>query len=465
MAVLSLAVFAIMSRLLTKAEFGKYAALTAVTTIFTALSEAGMGSALIQNKSLSKSYFDTAFNLSVYTGIIFTLILLVISRPLAILIVDESIVAPLRISSLCVLFYGLQNVVKTHLTRLLKFGLIGIYSAISYVIGAIIAIYMAYKGLGVYSIVVEQVITSFCTFIIFYITLPEKPQWFYVSKDCVKQILGYGGWLTASVLFRVIYQQMDKLLMSRWLSVELLGAYNRPAGFITNISSRLDGILDTVLFPILSSIQDDKARIARAYDEIIYLCGLYAGILCVTMLFAGNIIIDIFFGSEWRSIATVFYILVFMMLFSVIGRIMDCFIRSLAYVKMGFFMRIFACFITLGCLYVGKDYGIKGVAIAIVLSNYVITLGKLFYINIKISVPILHTLYVIFKSQLVILLPLIVFCLWGPIITSTAVCSMLSLIILCFYFVILFYFFPNLMGEYLHRFIQQKLKIKLYKNN
>ncbi len=460
MAVLSLVVFAIMSRLLTKEEFGKYAALTAITSIFAALAEAGLGSALIQYKNSSREYVSTAFNLSWIIGFIITLILFVCARPLAIWIVDESLTLPLQILAISVFFNGLAGVVKSHMTRQLQFVKMGYYSAVTYVISAGIAIYLAYVGYGVYAVVIEQVLFAILTFLVFYFTLPEKPSWFYISREYCRQILVYGGWLTASVIFRVVYQQMDKLLMSRWLSVSLLGAYNRPAGFIANISSRIDNILDTVLFPILSSIQEEKERVARAYDKIIYLCGLYAGILCITMLYASNLLIDVFFGAEWRSIAVVFCILVFSMLFNVIGRIMDCFIRSLAYVKMGFYMRVLACFITFGSLFCGKDYGIEGVAIAVVISKLLITYIKVFYINYKIEIPFLHTISIILKSQSIILIPLIIFIIGGTTFITSTVGSLLSLLGLGIYFIILFYSFPNLLGEYLKDFVQKKLKVK-----
>ena len=40
--------FSIMSRLLTKEDFGYYAAITAITTVFASFSETGIGSAIVQ---------------------------------------------------------------------------------------------------------------------------------------------------------------------------------------------------------------------------------------------------------------------------------------------------------------------------------------------------------------------------------------------------------------------------------
>ena len=50
MGVLEITYFAIMSRLLTKSDFGYFAAISAVMAICMSLSDAGLGSAVIQKK-------------------------------------------------------------------------------------------------------------------------------------------------------------------------------------------------------------------------------------------------------------------------------------------------------------------------------------------------------------------------------------------------------------------------------
>ena len=47
--------FSIMSRLFTQEDFGYYAAITAITGVFTTFSETGIGSAIVQQKEISSS--------------------------------------------------------------------------------------------------------------------------------------------------------------------------------------------------------------------------------------------------------------------------------------------------------------------------------------------------------------------------------------------------------------------------
>ena len=66
--VVEIASFAIMSRLLTREDFGYYAAVTAITVVFATFSETGIGSAIVQQKALTSRYVNNAFTISLIFG-------------------------------------------------------------------------------------------------------------------------------------------------------------------------------------------------------------------------------------------------------------------------------------------------------------------------------------------------------------------------------------------------------------
>lgn len=70
-AILSLVYFSIMSRLLTPDDFGYFALITAVTTILNSLSEAGLGSSVIQKKDVNKDFFIYGFHVELVFGSVF----------------------------------------------------------------------------------------------------------------------------------------------------------------------------------------------------------------------------------------------------------------------------------------------------------------------------------------------------------------------------------------------------------
>ena len=73
--ILGILYFAVMSRLLSKEDFGYFAIITAVTSILASLSEAGLGAAVIQNRNANKSYIQTAWTLSLIIGSVFCILL------------------------------------------------------------------------------------------------------------------------------------------------------------------------------------------------------------------------------------------------------------------------------------------------------------------------------------------------------------------------------------------------------
>lgn len=458
-AAVTLVSFAILSRLLSKEDFGIYAIITAITTVFYVLTEAGMGSAVIQRDSFSKSYFDTAFTLSLYLGVGFSALLYLSSGFLSSLISENDITIPLRLMSISILFCSLNSVLMAYLTRKLQFKRIGIYTIVAYILAATVAIAMAYMGYGVYAVVAQSVLNNVFTFFIFYFHLEEKPTWFVLRKEYVKDIVFYSGWLTASSILRTIYQQMDKFCMSAWYPLTLLGAYNRPNGFITQVSTNLNGIFDTILFPILSSIQTDKEKIRKAFSKLLYTINLYACVLCLCFMYASKTIIEIFFGPEWNDIIPIFNILSLILLFSINGRIMDCFIRSLAYVKMGFYLRILACIISISCLYLARPYGIYGIAIGMVTIHTVVAFTKLVYISYKIDYKISKVCIDILKAERIAVIPLIAFILVYHQISSNTLWSIISTIGVLIYFIFVIFCIPGVLGDELSGILYEKMPI------
>ena len=73
--VIEVASFSIMSRLLTQEDFGYYAAITAITAVFASFSETGIGSAIVQQKELTKRFIDNAFTICLLFGTFISLLL------------------------------------------------------------------------------------------------------------------------------------------------------------------------------------------------------------------------------------------------------------------------------------------------------------------------------------------------------------------------------------------------------
>lgn len=444
--IIEIAVFSIMSRILTKKDFGYYAVLTSIIVIFQSISEAGIGSSVIQKKKANRDYINTAFTISIIFGIIFTIILILSAKPISTFIIDESLKIPLIILSSTIIPYSINSVTRAIMMRELKFMQFGMINLISYTIGSFIGIIYALNEGGYYSLIVSNISTVTILLGLSFYFSHYKPS-LKINASEIKSIISYGGWLTLSRIIFTIYRQIDKFTLAKWTTVDSLGNFYRTRGFIDSVSTKLSGIFDITLFPILSDIQDMEKSIKSAFKKSFVLGGIAFTSLFLLFFFNAELIISIFLGNKWLDQSTVFRILSISMLFSIYMRLADSFIRSLAYVQFFFYTSILSCFLLIISIYIGINWGIEGVALAVVITNFLVFIIELIFITKKIGISLYKTLLEIFKA-LKFSIPLV---LEGIIFLKYFNNSILSQIIFAIIFLlsffIVFLFFPNLVGK------------------
>ncbi|MBO4573974.1 MAG: oligosaccharide flippase family protein [Bacteroidales bacterium] len=373
--------FSVMSRLLTKEDFGYYAAITAVTMIFQSFSETGIGSALIQKKNPDSHYVNNAFTLSLIVGLFLSLLLCVLSRPLSIAVVDTpKMTFPLILMSITILGHCLVSVNISIMYKRLEFLKVGLINLIAFMVSITVEILLALRGFGYYAIIARATLVTIVTLILSYFYAHTGFR-LELDKQSFKDIFGFSGWLMASSVVRNLSQQVDKLMMTRLLSVEALGAYNRPKEFITKIAGKLNGIFDTALFPVLSDVQDNKQSLQNALSKSLYYLNIFGMVIGTSFIFNSELVIRIFFGQEWLSLKLLVQIFSFYLILNVDGRLMDCFIRSIGKTKAQFYFRVVQLLITVAGLAIGAQWGMHGVAVAVIAANFIMVIIKLFYVS------------------------------------------------------------------------------------
>lgn len=442
--IFSLIYFSIMSRLLSPDDFGFFALITAVTTILTSLSEAGLGSAVIQRKNESSEFTSTAFTLSLVLGIFFSCLLFFCSGIFSRLTTGSDILSlAYKIMSVIITLQCINNIAWSLYMRKLdffKFGILQVFSDFfSYVTGILFAIY----GFGYYAIVAAVVSNQvFLTIIL--IVMKKFKFKIMIDRVFVKEIIGYGGWLTAAVITRNITNEIDKIIIGRLLPIADLGALNRPQGFINRISSQINGIVDTVLFPILSSIQDDKHKISRGYLKIVSLVITFSFFLGGIISLGSKIVIEIFFGSQWLHLQLILAIFAFAMILHGYSRVADSFFRSLGIVKQYFIARLVNWFVIIIFVIIGCKFGLIGVSISLVLGTFVSCFVKFLMQKERIGVSLYDLTKVICRS---VIAPMLFFLVATIIRFICPYGEFIGVFLFCILLFVSIWFFPNLYSQ------------------
>lgn len=441
-----IATFSIMSRLLTKEDFGYFAAITAITTIFHSFAETGIGSAIVQQKNLTKRYIDNAFTLSLIFACFVALLVVALSGPLSRAVLDQSMQVPLMLMSITLFCSCLTSVNNSIMHRNLQFFKMGAIGLVSMIVTTIVAVILAIKGFGYYAIITKAVLSSVISLILSYIFCHQK-YGIALDKGTVKTIFSFSGWLMASSFFRNFSHEIDRLLMGRLLSVSSLGSYSRPKGFINMASGKFTGIFDSALFPVLSGIQDDKNALQRAFRKSTYFMNMISMLLSLILVFGGELIIRIFFGEQWIDLNNIFIVLSIVVIFDADARLADCYFRSLGLTKQQFFFRIFELIIKSIALVIGSRWDIMGVAVSLLIASVICVLLKVAYVCSKIDVKFASIVGTVISSWkfTLFLLPVVVplmLLLPHTWVGNIILCSVFAIVV-----VVLFLFLPKLCGR------------------
>ena len=452
--------FSIMSRLLSKEDFGYYAAITGIVTIFASFSETGIGSAIVQRKELTKRFVDNAFTLSFLFGLAISLLLFFLSETLADAVADRSMSVPLMLMSVTLLLHCVTSIFTSIMHRRLEFLRIGLINLFSLVITTLVAIWLAYEGCGYYSILTKAVMQSILLFLLSLYFCKTRFR-FAFDRQTASSIFKFSGWLMASVLLRNLAHQIEKLMLPRLLSIEALGAYNRPKDFINQISTKLNGIFDTALFPVLSNLQDEKERLASAFRQSLTLLNTFAMLLSLSFIFNSQLIIRVFFGEEWLSLNSVTIILSLLMVFNIDGRLSDCYLRSMGLTKIQFYFRVFEAAFNIIGVVLSYRLGIIGVALSILVTNIISKLIKIIYIAVRVDISPISTIMVIAKSWRFTLI-IVPICILGKLLIPNDFWgNALQLLIFITIVLIVFLLFPKFVGvEYVNTVYSKILKIR-----
>lgn len=258
----------ILARLLTPSDYG----LVGMTAIFFAISntfiDSGFGSALIQKKDRNEDDYSTVFYINLVVSIFFFVLLFIIA-PYVATYFDQPIIKDLmRVSSLTLVISALVSTSRNKLFVAVDFKTITKISLVSTAISSVVALYCAFSGFGVWTLVIQTLVSSIVSaLLLFYFVrwIPKKR----FSKSSFRRLWSYGSNMLVASLINTIYENLYSFIIGKRFSAADLGQYSKAGHYVTFVGTTTVNVLQAVAFPILSEVQDDHQRLLFAYSRYI----------------------------------------------------------------------------------------------------------------------------------------------------------------------------------------------------
>jgi O-antigen/teichoic acid export membrane protein len=182
----------ILARLLSPREFG----LIGMITVFIAVSESfinsGFSSALIRKNNCTDTDYSTVFYFNFAAGILFYIILFVSAPAISFFFNEPQLKSIVQVLGIILIIDSFTLIQRTILTKRIDFKLQARISVIASVCSGIIAIYMAFSGYGVWSLVAQRISRQSLNSIFLWLWNRWRPQLIF-SKQSFKELFGFGS--------------------------------------------------------------------------------------------------------------------------------------------------------------------------------------------------------------------------------------------------------------------------------
>lgn len=290
----------VLARLITPEEFGILGLTSVFFAVAATLASGGLGSALIREIHRTDVDINTVF----WTNIVFSAIvsgLLALCAPLFVAFFHQPALLLLTYAGAGIMF--LNSISSIHNTLFVcerDFKTPAMISVIVCVVTIPPTIYVAYIGWSYWSIMFQSALSSLISAILLWVKSSWKPRLVW-SAESFRRMFGYGCKLVVTGVIESAFANLKSMLIGRVYQPAQLGLFDRAWRLAGLPSSTINGMLQTVTFPILATIQEDENRLIKVYSMYVRITslGIFFG-SCLLVALAEPVVY-LMYGEQWLS--------------------------------------------------------------------------------------------------------------------------------------------------------------------
>ena len=226
---------------------------------------------------------------------------------------QEDLVPVIRVLGLILIISGFKNIQNAYVSRNLLFKKYFFATLGGTLSAAVVGIWMAYKGFGVWALVVQNLLNQSLDTIILWIIVKWRPKAVFSLKR-FKELFSYGWKLLASSLLDTIWNQARQLIIGKKYSANDLAFYNKGQEYPHLLTTSVNTSIDSDLFPVMSNAQDRREHVKSITRKAIQVESYVLWPMMIGMAACAESLICVLITEKWLPSA--FYLRVFCITFA-----------------------------------------------------------------------------------------------------------------------------------------------------
>ena len=297
-----------LARLLLPEQFGLIGMITVFIAVSNSIIDSGFTNALIREENASQEDYSTVFYFNLIVSIILYFVLYVSSPNISIFFDQPELNKVLRVLALTLIINSFGLIQRTILTRKINFRAQMNINVFSSIVSGGIAVFLAYKGFGVWSLVFRTLIMQSIQAILLSLVNRWKPSLVF-SINSFKRLFGFGWKLLVSGLIDTLYNNLYYLVIGKYYSATDLGYYTNAQKLRDVAATSISTSVQKVTYPVLSSIKDHNDKLRSVYKKIIRSSVYITFPIMLGLAVIARPLILLLFGYNWINSIGYFQIL------------------------------------------------------------------------------------------------------------------------------------------------------------
>lgn len=367
----------VLARLLSPSDYGTVGVLSIFLSLANVFVDCGFGTAIIRKKERTQEDMSTAFYFNVGLGIFVYLVLFFISPLVADFFRLPILKVLLRVLALCVFFNSLAIVQTAQFTAKLKIKTIATVNVCTQIPMGLVGIYFAYKGFGVWTLVIQQVGSSFFKTFLLWGLSKWRPS-FVFSRESFLYLFNFGWKLLSANLIGSFFNEIYSFFIGRFIGTSQLGLYSKANHLATQPRQILVNVINRVVLPIMVETQGDTDKVRSVYSRLIQMvCFIVFPVYFLLITIARPLIL-IIWTSKWEDTIVLFMICCAGFCWGPISQLNFSLLQLLNRTDLTLKLEFFKKPICLVLLLCGVPFGLIGVVISCSVYNVVAAIINMF---------------------------------------------------------------------------------------
>lgn len=359
-----LAVSVVLARLLTPQEFGVVAAAMVIMVVAWQLTDLGTAAVIIQRDVVDEALVSSLFWFNLAFGGALSALTVLAAQPLADGLGQPQAAPAIRVLAAVSLLGAIGNMHHALLRRTMQFGRLATITIANAAVNSLLGIGLAIAGAGIWALVIGTVAGVATSTIAAWWFHPWRPTPVF-SVRRLREVARFSIHFFWSNSLAVVFDQLDKVIISRMLGGAPLGTYSVAQRTVLSPVQAVSGAVSTVSFSAFARGQDEPEKLRSGASRA---AGVVALVLLPTMVGLAVLAeqaVAVVYGPQWDAAVPVVRVLGPVAAVQALATITASVMLAKGRSDWLYRWTLVNCLVAAAAMAVGAQWGLVGVSLAL----------------------------------------------------------------------------------------------------